>query len=43
VELRPERPVEVSAGLSDRIPPTSIVVYSTYRLNPEDAGLITEE
>jgi hypothetical protein len=43
VELRPERTLEVSRGLSDRIPPMSIVVYSTYRLNPEDSGLITEE
>jgi hypothetical protein len=43
VELRPERTREVSSGLSDRIPPMSIVVYSTYRRNPEDPGLITEE
>jgi hypothetical protein len=43
VELRPERTLEVRKDLSDRIPPMSIVVYSTYRLNPEDPGLITEE
>jgi hypothetical protein len=43
VELRPERTLEVTTGLSDRIPPMSIVVYSTYRLNPEDPGVITEE
>jgi len=43
VKLRPERTLEVRKDLSDRIPPMSIVVYSTYRLNPEDPGLITEE
>jgi hypothetical protein len=43
VKLRPERSLEVSKNLSDRIPPMSIVVYSTFRLNPEDPGLITEE
>jgi len=42
VELRPERNLEVSKAMSDRIPPMSIVVYSTYRLNPEDPGLIVE-
>jgi hypothetical protein len=43
VKLRPERSLEVSKNLSDRIPPMSIVVYSTFRLNPEDPGLITGE
>ena len=43
VELRPERTLEVRKDLSDRVPPMSIVVYSTYRLNSEDPGLITEE
>jgi hypothetical protein len=43
VVLRPDRTLEVSKDLPDRIPPMSIVVYSTYRLNPEDPGLITEE
>jgi hypothetical protein len=28
---------------SNRIPPVSIVIYSTLRLNPEDPGLITGE
>jgi hypothetical protein len=42
VDLRPERELEVNKSLSDRIPPMSIVVYSTYRLNPEDPGLIVE-
>ena len=42
VDLRPERTLEVTKTLSDRIPPMSIVVYSTYRLNPEDPGSITE-
>jgi hypothetical protein len=42
VELRPERSLEVSTAMSDRIPPMSIVVYSTYCLNPEDPGLIVE-
>jgi len=43
VKLRPERTLEVRKDLSDRIPPMSIVVYSTYRLNPDDPGMITEE
>jgi hypothetical protein len=43
VKLGPQRTLEVSKDLSDRIPPLSIVVYSTYHLNPEDPGLITEE
>ena len=43
VKLRPERTLEVRKDLSDRIPPMSIVVYSTYRLNPDDPGVITEE
>jgi hypothetical protein len=40
VEIRPERELEAGRAMSDRIPPMSIVVYSTYRLNPEDPGLI---
>ena len=42
VELRAERSLEVSKALSDGIPPMSIVVYSTYSLNAQDAGLIAE-
>lgn len=42
VEIRPERELEAGRAMSDRIPPMSIVVYSTYRLNPEDPGLIAE-
>jgi hypothetical protein len=43
VKLRPEPTLEVRKDLTDRIPPLSIVVYSTYCLDPEDPGLITEE
>jgi len=43
VELRPESVHEVSKDLSDRIPPESIVVFSTYQLNPDDPGVISEE
>lgn len=42
VKLKPERTLDVTASFSDRIPPTSIVVYSTYRLNPDAPGLISE-
>jgi hypothetical protein len=42
VDLRPERTLEVTKALSDRIPPMSIVVYSTYALNPDDPGVIAE-
>jgi hypothetical protein len=42
VQLKPAGTLEVSKTFSDRIPPMSIVVYSTYRLNPEDPGLIAE-
>jgi hypothetical protein len=43
VEIRPERTFEVRTALSDSIPPMSIVVYSTYHLNPADPGLIAED
>ena len=43
VDLRPERTFEVSAALSDPLPPMSIVVYSTYQLNSDDMGMISEE
>jgi hypothetical protein len=42
VDVRPERNFVVSESLSDRIPPMSIVVYSTYSLNAEDPGLTNE-
>jgi len=42
VDLHPERSFEVSKVLADRIPPMSIVVYSTYALKSGDAGLIAE-
>ena len=42
VDLRPLMSMDVSDMLSDRIPPMSIVVYSTYSLNSSDLGLIVE-
>lgn len=42
VDLRSDRSIEVSRALSDRVPPMSIVVYSTYSLNAEDLGLVSE-
>jgi hypothetical protein len=42
VELKPERSFEVSKTLTDHIAPMSIVVYSTYTLNPGDPGMISE-
>ncbi len=38
VKLHPERSLEVSKGMPDRIPPMSIVVHSTYPY-PEAPGL----
>ena len=40
VDLVWDRGFEASIGLSDRIPPMSIVVYSTYLLRSEAPGLI---
>ncbi len=34
--------MEVTKTLADRIPPMSIVVYSTYKLGAEEPGLIVE-
>jgi hypothetical protein len=42
VTLEPERAVEVTKTLTDRIPPMSIVVYSTCKLGAEEPGLIAE-
>ena len=42
VEIRPELSFQVSDSLTDKIPPMSIVVYSTYALNHEDAGMVNE-
>lgn len=42
VDLHPNRSVDVSNTLSDRISPMSIVVYSTYSLNAGDPGVIVE-
>ncbi|MGH9617878.1 MAG: cellulase family glycosylhydrolase, partial [Acidobacteriaceae bacterium] len=42
VELRPERSIDVSQQLVDRVAPMSIVVYSTYSLNAQDPGMIAE-
>lgn len=42
VDLRPERSVSVADKLTDQIPPMSIVIYSTYNLGPNDAGIATE-
>jgi hypothetical protein len=42
VDLRSDRSIEVSSALSDRIPPMSIVVYSTFLLNAHDPGLVNE-
>jgi hypothetical protein len=42
VEIKPERSFEVSAALKDRVPPMSIVVYSTYELKAGDPGIIQE-
>jgi hypothetical protein len=42
IDLRPERTMEVGKTLSDRIPPMSIVAYSTYSLKATDPGMIAE-
>ena len=42
VDIKPERSFSVNAQLSDHVPPTSIVVYSTYNLGPGDPGIISE-
>ena len=42
VEIHAERSFEVSTTLKDRVPPMSIVVYSTYDLKAGDPGLINE-
>lgn len=42
VSIHPECSFEVSNGLADKVPPMSIVVYTTYTLNPEDSGIISE-
>lgn len=46
VQIRPQRTFAVesaSARLVDRIPGMSIVVYSSYRLESQDVGVISEE
>ena len=42
VDLRSDRSVDVSSTLIDRIPPMSIVVYSTYSLSADDPGMTIE-
>ncbi len=42
VNLRPHNSMDVSKTLSDLIPPSSIVIYSTYSLEADDPGLIVE-
>ena len=42
VSINPERTIEVAKDFKDRIPPESIVVYSTYTLRAEEPGLIVE-
>jgi len=42
VHIHPERGFEVSKTLKDQVPPTSIVVYSTYDLKAGDPGMINE-
>jgi len=42
VNLHPERAIEVSKTLTDRVAPMSIVVYSTYNLKSTDPGIINE-
>lgn len=42
VDLHPQTSFDISDMLSDRIPPMSIVVYSTYLLSSSDPGLIVE-
>jgi hypothetical protein len=42
VDLRPQTSMDVRDMLSDRIPPMSIVVYTTYSLDSSDPGLIVE-
>ncbi len=42
VELRPEQSGDIDGEMRDLIPPLSIIVYSTYLLNPQDPGVIAE-
>ncbi len=42
VELRSDRALDVSGSFTDRVPPMSIVVYSTYGLTADDPGIIAE-
>jgi hypothetical protein len=42
VELQPEHSLDVAKLLTGHIPPSSIVVYSTFRLNAGEPGLIAE-
>lgn len=42
VDLHPQGSIDVSNVLSDSIPPMSIVVYSSYSLNPGSPGVIVE-
>jgi len=42
VELQPEPGLDVAKLLTGHIPPMSIVVYSTFRLNAGEPGLIAE-
>jgi hypothetical protein len=42
VDLEPQRGVDVSDTLADRVQPMSISVYSTFMLNANDRGIIVE-
>jgi hypothetical protein len=42
VQLRPERTLHVSDHLVDRIPPMSIVTYSSYLLDENAPGILAE-
>jgi hypothetical protein len=42
VQIRPGRKLDAAKAFADRIPPLSIVVYSSYRLEASDPGLISE-
>ncbi len=42
VELQADRTLNVSGAFTDRIPPMSIVVFSTYKLTDDDPGMIAE-
>jgi hypothetical protein len=42
VDLRSDRALDVSESFTDRVPPMSIVVYSTYDLIADEPGIIAE-